>query len=145
MKFIETDDGGYVAVDQIVRLSRVRVEGVIRTRVELRDGTAGRARQPALDPSELARMMCPVIPAQPGFELLRLYEDEYGVEVMRSPVLGWRIEQYGVTPIGIEMNDSECGTIKLPDGRVMEVESCVHASEEEWVTHERAAKAKRQA
>ena len=139
MKFIETDDGSYLAVDRIVRMSRVKIaEGKSGTRVELTDGTTGVVRLPWA-PFEVMRMLSPIIPAAPGYETLETFD---GDEVIRGTVIGWRIEQYGVTPITLDGVDED-GAVKAPNGQVVEVGHCTYPSEYAWLAERKRAAAKR--
>jgi len=82
-----------------------------------------------------------IIPAQPGYTLLVLWDDE--PTPRRYTVIGWKLIRDGD---GFDINvpvadsndgDSESFTLLFPDGRVEERDTesgtCFYATEEEWL------------
>ena len=111
MKFLHSKSGGEVALDQIVTMRSVGRGAEAATVATLRDGSTVEFWQ---DTDRISTMLDPVIPAQPGFELLRIWLGENGlVEVIADSVIAWRINAYGVTPITVHGIDED-SAIKQP-------------------------------
>jgi hypothetical protein len=100
-------------------------------------------------PAELiALLTAPVVPAAPGFAILR----DNGVEsnIVADPVVAWRITATKAHPVGLcdqEKNRDfvrsadRFRALRLPDGTVLADNEVVYASPEEW----RAANARARA
>jgi hypothetical protein len=89
----------------------------------------------------VAVMTAPVVPAAPGFFILR---DEGSPDrgVIADPVVAWRIGPTKAHPVGLcdqEKNGDYVKTpgrfvaLKLPDGSVLSHKEIMHASVEDWL------------
>ena len=79
----------------------------------MRDGKKVRL-QFLLKADLVARAGCPVLPAQPGFELLMVRFDSTvydGPPYQRQPIIGWRIEPHGAVPIVIDDDVEEADAL----------------------------------
>ena len=138
---IETTRGRWINSDDIVELYTPR--GEHGCRAVMREG-------PAVDfyrtCEDIAALMRPLIPAQPGFEALQLIgsgTDEEPYEVMRSPIIAWRCGDF-VDPVTVDRDD--VNVVKLPDGQVAVLALAVYPSEVSWfeeAKQEAAAEAER--
>lgn len=94
----------------------------------------------------IEEMMSPVVPANPGFQLITFLGDEDDPLVTRDPIIAWRIvRNYYVTPITLDKWDREFEGILLPDGRVLAQEDQWFESEESWLRTMMERKKKRKA
>jgi hypothetical protein len=109
----------------------------------------------------LENLMAPVVPAAPGFQLLRFwfYNEEPNVDAVldpmaREPIVAWRILEYGAEPVGIGAGgpSSNLGAeaILRPDGLVAafhddEVQKDINAWAEEVCARWRAWREKQKA
>jgi hypothetical protein len=133
MRFLHSKSGGEVALDQIVTMRSVGRGVEAATVAKLRDGSTVEFWQ---DTDRISSMLDPVIPAQPGFELLRVWLGENGlVEVIADSVIAWRVNAYGVTPITVHGFDED-SAIKQPTGRVERLEENTWDNVEEWLKDE---------
>jgi hypothetical protein len=85
----------------------------------------------------LQRDLGEVVQASPGYTMLEYYGDaEAGHEVIRLPVVAWRVSENIAAPIA--PNDeaaAHCGiypTILMPDGRVVQQYGATWANETAW-------------
>ncbi len=94
----------------------------------------------------IVRQFAPIVPAQPGFELLSFgydpHDDEPGPWIHRELIIGWRNAEYGgLDPVVIDYDFDEMEdrhAILRPDGKVQTGESWFD-TEEEWVASMKAA------
>lgn len=132
MQFFESRDGRLYPISQIARispnLSRVEVGKPSTARVFLlSDGEFdGGIEIYAADVEVIRRAAQQVIPAQPGFMVLGYYHsndpNDLNPWVDQSPIIAWRMSQYGPEPITLEEGyNDELGirnAIVRPDGQV---------------------------
>lgn len=135
--------GEYINSDDIVRLrSKMFKTGDGKTfhsfLAMMRDDTSV---EMIGDVDEVAAQTMPIIPAASGYEMLLAWEDEdkeeLTFEVMRHPVIAWRVDPYGgLKPVTLENEDEYSGmssAVKYPDGRVIVLACSVYDSEEAWL------------
>jgi hypothetical protein len=136
--WILTSDG-YVNSDHVVEIKGAHKGSVLH----LVNGKTVVVRQ---DDYDLAYGLNPVIPAQPGFEVLYLYEPGDEPPFGRDPVIAWRIDadahssQIAVTPAGSSLGSQRIA-ILYPDGQVYVPEESTYPNIEAWIAAERDAQA----
>lgn len=141
--FIRTErHDEFVNGDDIVRLRagtpRSAVPGsplVDVTIASLRDGSSV-VLSLGTTTEEAVTRLAPMIPATPGYEALWTVHYEDGtIDVIRHPVLGWRLGLYGeLVPVTLQDEISSnvaFGGVKYPDGRVGDCDW--YDTEEEWI------------
>ena len=103
---------------------------------DLRDGTV--AELAGINSDDVATKMLPIIPANPGYEALWIVKYDDAIDVIRHPVLGWRMDLYGcLTPVTLDdmeytSNVSYSG-VKYPDGEVVSPCEARYANEKLWL------------
>jgi hypothetical protein len=129
---------GYVNSSEIVRILDEGEAAV----AELRDGKSVTL---AVEAHVAARATCPIIPAQPGFELLTAWfppRPECGeLSFTRAPIIGWRVKPSDFEPeplVPVREQGSTLGwnrraAIKYPDGLIHELDGPLdYADEAAW-------------
>lgn len=148
--------GEFINSADIVRLYRgvprdskhVPGHKIERTIAQLRDGTSVELAN-GKGSEEWANEMFLVTPAAPGYEALFIVEYDDTVEVIRHPVLGWRMDVYGgVNPVTLD--DDTCsnvsfGGVKYPDGTVVVPGDARFANEKLWFEEAQERKARNKA
>jgi hypothetical protein len=87
----------YVASETVAKLEGMSVASGPGTRlIDANGETLGYVDSP---PREVARMMAPVIPAEPGFEVVSMFLEEKYWRYESVPIIGWRITGGGAVPI----------------------------------------------
>jgi hypothetical protein len=129
--FIRTEEDGshsQINTSEIVKVwdETDEIGAITAVTGKLRDG---KKVQFGMSAEIIADMCCPMLPAQPGFELLRAKhtDDEETFYCLRQPIIGWRIDPYqergSVRPVVLEHITCEPGlnrVIKCPDGRLID-------------------------
>lgn len=138
-RFITTADG-LINLDHVAVI-RQRIDhrddlNRIITDIELNDGTITTSTN-AGDLDHLAEQL---VPATPGYYAVKLWNpgtaDEF---IEQAPVVAWRIVDNAVeaaVAIGYEPGE-RAGDVLTPDGRVILICDCEHATLDEWLTAER--------
>lgn len=79
----------------------------------------------------------PTAPAPPGYEVLEVTpapECPGGLDLVRTPILGWRIHRYRALPYTAEdLGDNPEIGIRAPSGRVYGPGSLLNETAEEWL------------
>jgi hypothetical protein len=137
-RFIELKDGAHVNADRVITMRDRKVkadDGDERTAVDVEylgaDGCVSRGEVAEDDTraTDLAEsFVAQVVPAHPGYYGVRLNDDPPH-RVVREVVLAWRVEQYGMEPLGL--TGPLYTDVLLPDGRVESIVSSWD-SLEEW-------------
>jgi hypothetical protein len=149
-KFLRTANGGLINADRIASIrSEKNRHGVWRAVATVPDHDNVPLSG---DLNTIERMLRPVVPAEPGYTLLRYYADfdENGdAEVERYPIVAWRIEEDCATLVTPVDDDGGASNfigdgVLMPDGRVIWPYQTTFASEAEWrAAMERIAPAKK--
>lgn len=97
----------------------------------------------------VAHMTAPVVPAEPGFAILRDYGAQ-GQGLVADPVVAWRVGATKARPVGLLDQEKSRDfvkvrgrfmAVKLPDGSVLAEDEVVHASVEDWLAANARARA----
>ena len=142
MQFLRTYDnnvnGTHINASEIVSVANaISHNGERITTAMMRDGTSVRVLR---DADAIALSCSPMLPALPGFTLLiaHTYTDNEGdlqLDFDSTPIIGWFVDQVGLTPITIESHDDAYLTsIRYPDpdGRVLQPSDTTFTSEAAW-------------
>jgi hypothetical protein len=131
------EPGGFFPTDSISRVLPRGDEGCTILQ-------QGRELPVELDepPEFVAIMSAPIVPAGPGFAILRDLGGAQGVAA--DPVVAWRIGPRKAHPVGLcdqEKNGDFTRTggvaLKLPDGSVLSKEEVFYDSVDAWLAHRR--------
>jgi hypothetical protein len=90
---------GWVNADDVTAIVDDDASGS-GSRIRLRDSDV--TYRCGLDPDDLVGELCPVVPANPGFAVLRWYPPESDACVYRTAIVAWRLstDAYkGVVPV----------------------------------------------
>lgn len=128
------EPGGYIPIDSISRVLTRGNEGC----TILQQGREVPVELEA--PADfVAVMTAPVVPAAPGFAILR---DKGTQGVIADPVVAWRIGPTKAHPVGLcdqERNrdfaksSGQLRALKLPDGSVLSDSEIVYGSVDAWL------------
>jgi hypothetical protein len=121
-RFIETHDGSFFNLDRVHRLQPTKIDGE-RAYAAVTDDGVQHCYPTA------AQALFPVIPANAGFALLRVWFDnaipvDLSDEISRTPIIGWRLTTSGAEPITFDGECSEGASphiraVECPDGQIV--------------------------
>jgi hypothetical protein len=139
---------GYVNSDHVVDMS-TNVRG--DTLLHLVNGKTA-VSSGASDTDQIAAGLNPIIPAQPGFEVLYLNYPGEEPAFTREPVIAWCVNPFdvsgvvAVTPEWSTLRSSNGVAILYPDGQVYSISNeRTFSNVDEWVDGERKAEAAQKA
>jgi hypothetical protein len=139
------EPGGYIPIASISRVMSRGDEGC--TILQYNREVPLEMEAPA---EFVAFMTSPIVPAEPGFAILRDHGAQ-GKGVVADPVVAWRIGPTKARPVGLCDQErsrdfvkvpGRFTAVKLPDGTVLAEDEVVHASVEDWLAANSRARAR---
>jgi hypothetical protein len=93
-----------------------------------------RLQEFSVNPMDNDSLPRPMIAAQPGYFAISFIQDDEGLHVYRTPIIGWAWSEYGGYIEGVCLDSEEdTRTIVWPDGTVHAGWSTVFPNEASWL------------
>lgn len=133
-------DTGYVESSQIVSIShpikRTSKELLEKCKITMVDGSISYTIH---DADDIIFSSATIIPASPGYQAIKTYDDPSRFGYYREVIIAWRIgaDEYP-TPVTIEGHRAAWATVLMPDGRICIQGESEFENLEEWEKSARA-------